>query len=138
MVINIEDVLADPSDKNSFYIDLNSFPVLQIGREIRYLKDFSPQGTNVNFIKVLDNKVFIRTYERGVEDETLSCGTGSVAAALVAKFMYNLNPPISLHTRGGDYLTVNFKSDDYEISDLSLSGPAKVTFTGEFLYNKFF
>jgi diaminopimelate epimerase len=138
VVINIEEVLTDPADKNSFYTDLNSFPVLQIGREIRYLKDFSPGGTNVNFIKVLDKKVLIRTYERGVEDETLSCGTGSVASALVAKFVYELNPPVSLLTRGGDYLTVDFKSDGHEISDLSLSGPAKITFTGEFLYNMFF
>ena len=138
VVININNVLEDPADKNSFCNDLNTFPVLQIGREIRYLHDFSPGGTNVNFIKVLDKKVFIRTYERGVENETLSCGTGSVAAALVAGFLYNLNPPVSLVTRGGDYLTVNFKSDGREISDLSLSGPAKITFTGEFLYNKFF
>jgi diaminopimelate epimerase len=138
VVININDVLKDPADKISFYNDLNSFPVLQIGREIRYLNDFSPRGTNVNFIKVLDKKVFIRTYERGVENETLSCGTGSVASALVAKYLYDLTPPVSLLTRGGDYLTVNFKLDGNEISDLSLSGPAKITYTGEFLYNKFF
>jgi len=138
VVINIGDVLADPADKNSFYNDLNSFPVLQIGREIRYLHDFSPGGTNVNFIKVQDKKVFIRTYERGVENETLSCGTGSVAAALVSKFLYDLNLPVSLSTRGGDYLTVDFKSEGHDISGLSLSGPAKITFTGEFLYNKFF
>jgi len=138
VVINIEDVLEVPAHKNSFYNDLNSFPVVKLGREIRYLNDFGPRGTNVNFIKVQDKKVSIRTYERGVEDETLSCGTGSVAAALVARFLYNLNPPVSLSTRGGDYLTVNFKSDGREISDLSLSGPAKITFTGEFLYSAFF
>ena len=138
VVINIEDVLADPADKNSFYTDLNGFPVFNLGREIRYLNDFSPRGTNVNFIKVVKNQINIRTYERGVEDETLSCGTGSVASALIANFFYDINPPVSLLTRGGDYLTVDFKTHGHDVSDLSLSGPAKITFTGEFLFNTFF
>jgi diaminopimelate epimerase len=138
VVINIKDVLENPADKNSFYNDLDSFPVFNLGREIRYLDDFSPKGTNVNFIKVGKNIIQIRTYERGVEDETLSCGTGSVAAALVANFLYDLNPPVSLLTRGEDYLTVDFKTVGNDISNLSLSGPAKITFSGEFLYNTFF
>jgi diaminopimelate epimerase len=138
VVINIKDVLENPADKNSFFNDLNRFPVFNIGREIRYLDDFSPKGTNVNFIKVGKNIIQIRTYERGVEDETLSCGTGSVAAALVANILYDLNPPVSLLTRGEDYLTVDFKTVGHDISNLSLSGPAKITFSGEFLYNTFF
>jgi diaminopimelate epimerase len=138
VIINIEDVLVDPADNSSFYNDLNSFPVYNIGKEIRYLKNFSPGGTNVNFIKVIRNKVHIRTYERGVEDETLACGTGSVAAALTTRFLYNLLPPISLITRGGDILIVDFKSEGQVISGLSLKGPVKISFTGEFLYNAFF
>jgi len=138
VIININDVLADPANDSSFYNDINEFPVVQMGREIRYLDVFSPGGTNVNFIMVTADDVKIRTYERGVEDETLSCGTGSVAAALAAYFNSGINPPVSLLTRGGDKLTVNFNSEGQNIKNLSLSGPARIIFAGEFLYNEFF
>jgi len=138
VIININDVLADPANDSSFYNDINEFPVVQMGREIRYLDVFSPGGTNVNFIMVTADGVKIRTYERGVEDETLSCGTGSVAAALAAYFNSGINPPVSLLTRGGDKLTVNFNSEGQNIKNLSLSGPARIIFAGEFLYNEFF
>ena len=138
VIINTNDVLADPANDSSFYNDINEFPVVQMGREIRYLDVFSPGGTNVNFIMVTADGVKIRTYERGVEDETLSCGTGSVAAALAAYFNSGINPPVSLLTRGGDKLTVNFNSEGQNIKNLSLSGPARIIFAGEFLYNEFF
>src|ERR1039457_6890301 len=136
IIINIEDVLKDPADKSSNYSDLNTFPVFNLGKEIRY--DFSPEGTNVNFIKIIGNKVYIRTYERGVEDETLSCGTGATASALAAHFLYNMNSPVSIVTKGGDILTVNFSTKGRIITDLSLTGPVKIVFTGEFLYSAFF
>jgi diaminopimelate epimerase len=136
VIINIEDVLKD--DKSAYYNDLYTFPVFNLGKEIRYLDDFSPEGTNVNFIKIVGNKVYIRTYERGVEDETLSCGTGATASALAAHFLYNINPPVSLVTRGGDVLTVDFSDDNQIITDLSLTGPVKIVYTGEFLYSAFF
>ena len=138
VIINIEDVLKDPEDKSSNYSDLNTFPVFNLGKEIRYLDDFSPEGTNVNFIKIIENKVYIRTYERGVEDETLSCGTGAVASALAAHFLYDMNSPVSLVTKGGDILTVDFSADNQIVADLSLTGPVKIVFTGEFLYSTFF
>jgi len=138
VIINIEDVLTDPGDISSNYSDLNTFPVSDLGKEIRYLNDFSPEGTNVNFIKIIGNKVYIRTYERGVEDETLSCGTGAVASALAAHFLYNLNSPVSLVTKGGDLLTVEFSANGKIITDLSLTGPVKIVYTGEFLYRTFF
>jgi diaminopimelate epimerase len=138
VIINIEDVLKDQSDMSSFYSDLDTFPVFDLGKEIRYHKDFSPAGTNVNFIKIIGNKVYIRTYERGVEDETLSCGTGSTASALAAHFLYKLNSPVSLFTRGGDILTVDFSANAQNITDLSLTGPVKIVYTGEFLYSVFF
>ena len=138
VIINIEDVLKDPADKSSNYSDLNTFPVFNLGKEIRYLDDFSPEGTNVNFIKIIGNKVYIRTYERGVEDETLSCGTGATASALAAHFLYNLNSPVSLVTRGGDILSVDFSANSQNITGLSLTGPVKIVFTGEFLYSAFF
>jgi diaminopimelate epimerase len=136
IIINIEDVLKDPADKSSNYSDLNTFPVFNLGKEIRY--DFSPEGTNVNFIKIIGNKVHIRTYERGVEDETLSCGTGATASALAAHFHYNMNSPVSLVTKGKDILTVDFSANGQIITDLSLTGPVKIVFTGEFLYSAFF
>src|SRR6185437_7619290 len=88
-----------------------------VGREgaaIRYHKMFSPNGTNVNFIeKRGPNKIAIRTYERGVEDETLACGTGIVASALIFAASENTNGPISVSSRGGDELEVGFeKSGD--------------------------
>jgi diaminopimelate epimerase len=138
VIININDVLENPADPGSFFNDINVFPVVDMGKEIRYLDSFAPQGTNVNFIQIIEGDVFIRTYERGVENETLSCGTGSVASALAAHFNYKINPPVSLLTRGRDILMVNFSSDGKKISNLSLSGPAKIIFTGEFLYNEFF
>jgi diaminopimelate epimerase len=136
VIINIEDVLKDPADKSSNYSDLNTFPVFNLGKEIRY--DFSPEGTNVNFIKIIGNKVHIRTYERGVEDETLSCGTGATASALAAHFHYNMNSPVFLVTKGKDILTVDFSANGQIITGLSLTGPVKIVFTGEFLYSAFF
>lgn len=138
VIINIGDVLKDPSDISSFYNDLNTFPVFKLGKEIRYHNDFSPAGANVNFIQIIGNKVHIRTYERGVEDETLSCGTGSTASALAAHFRYDLKSPVSLVTRGGDTLTVDFSANNGIITALSLTGPVKIVYTGEFLYSAFF
>ena len=137
VVIKIEEILKEPSNKDSFYTDLNEVPVVEIGREIRYHKNFLPGGTNVNFIKLSDNKILIRTYERGVEDETLACGTGAVASAIISSLFINIEPPVTLLTRGGDELIVNFKVERNNIMDLSLSGPAKIIYTGNFLINAF-
>ena len=131
VVIKIEDVLKNKNNPKSYYTDLNDFPVFEIGREIRYHSDFMPAGTNVNFIKLLDNKIYIRTYERGVENETLACGTGSTAAALIGNLIFHLNPPISLITFGGDKLEVNFKVHNQKVEDLSLTGPAEIIYNGE-------
>jgi len=135
VVIKIEDVLKNPANPTLFHDNLDEFPVFELGREIRYHKDFAPEGANVNFIKLVEGKIYIRTYERGVEDETLACGTGSTAAALIGSSIFKLNPPVSLITRGGDELVVDFRIEDQNIKDLSLTGPALVTFTGEFTLN---
>ena len=137
VVIKIDDVLQETKSISSSYSDINEFPAYNLGREIRYHKDFSPSGTNVNFIKIADDKIYIRTYERGVEDETLACGTGSVAAAVIGFTNYNMKPPIKLKTRGGDELVVDFKLNEREINGISLIGPAKTVYKGEFLLNKF-
>ena len=137
VVIKIEDILKDPLNKNSFYTDINEVPVIEIGKEIRYHKKFLPGGTNVNFINLKDKKILIRTYERGVEDETLACGTGAAASAVIASIFFNAAPPIILLTRGGDELLVNLKVERNNIMNLSLSGPAKIIYTGNFLLNAF-
>jgi diaminopimelate epimerase len=135
VVIKIEDVLKNPANPKLFYEDLDNFPVIELGREIRYHKDFEPEGANINFIKLIEGKIHIRTYERGVEDETLACGTGSTAAAVISSSLFNLKPPLSLITRGGEELIVDFEIEGQQIKNLSLTGPALVTFTGEFTLN---
>lgn len=132
VVIEIEDVLALPKDLNSRYRNIQNFPVLEIGKEIRYSKDFAPNGTNVNFIQLKNNEVLIRTYERGVEDETLACGTGSVAAAIITSAIKSLNPPLKIKTWGGDELIVDFQRIGDRFDRVSLTGPAKTIFSGEF------
>ena len=131
IVIKYNDVLRNPADPNSFYSDLASFPVYELGKEIRYHKDFAPEGTNVNFIRVHDGEIDIRSYERGVENETLACGTGSVAAALLIFVKENYKPPIIVHTKSGDELIVDFKIEEQKVQELSLTGPAKIIFNGE-------
>lgn len=131
VVISVEDILKDPLDTKSGYMDINDMPVFEIGGEIRYLNKFAPEGTNVNFIKVKNGKIFIRTYERGVENETLSCGTGAAACAIIAFLVYGVKPPVTLHPRGEEELMVDFNITGNKIENLSLTGPAKVIFTGE-------
>ncbi len=133
VVIKINDVLKNIHDQKSGYENIDGFPVFNLGREIRNLKEFSPAGTNVNFIKIVDKRIYIRTYERGVEDETLACGTGSTAAAIISYVTDKLEAPISLITRGGDELLVDFKVENQKIKNLSLTGPAKIIFSGEVL-----
>jgi len=130
VVIKIEDVLQNPNDLKSNYSEIDKFPVYQLGREIRYLNEFSPGGTNVNFIKIVDNKIYIRTYERGVEDETLACGTGSTAAAIISHVTDKLESPITLISHGLDELKVDFNIENQKINNLSLTGPAKIIFSG--------
>ena len=130
VVINIKDILKDAANPKLSFKDILDVPVFKIGKEIRYSSDFYPTGTNVNFIDVKDEVIHIRTYERGVEDETLACGTGSVAAALICYVTDNLKPPINLKTYGGDNLIVNFEVENQKIKNLSLTGPAKIIFEG--------
>ena len=132
VVINIADILSDVKNPNSFYDNLDDVPVFNMGREIRNLAEF-PKGTNVNFIKIKKNKIYIRTYERGVEDETLACGTGSVASAVISSFNYNVSPPVELVTKSGESLFVDFKVENKSVLNVSLTGSAKEIFKGEIL-----
>ena len=92
---------------------------------------FSPKGANVNFLeKRGPNKIAIRTYERGVEDETLACGTGVVASALVFAATERVDGPIGVLVRGGNELKVGFNKVGDEFQDVTLTGPADFVFEG--------
>lgn len=99
--------------------------IVEEARKVRYSERFSKEGVNVNFIQIDGDKVHIRTYERGVEDETLACGTGSVAAAMVASIFEN-KQKFDIITLGGD-LAVAFEAN---FSHVYLEGPAIMVFKG--------
>jgi diaminopimelate epimerase len=111
--------------------NIESVDVVEVGRTIRQHKLFAPQGANVNFIeKRGEKKIAIRTYERGVEDETLACGTGVVAGALIFAETEKANGPIRVLVRGGSELTVGFERDGDHYRDVTLTGPAEFVFEG--------
>src|SRR6476469_5476897 len=102
------------------------------GAAIRHHKMFSPNGANVNFIeKRGSNKIAIRTYERGVEDETLACGTGIVASALIFAASEKSSSPIKVLARGDDELQVGFEKVEGTFRNVTLTGPAEFVFQGE-------
>jgi diaminopimelate epimerase len=112
--------------------DIEALDVVATGRRIRHHPDFAPAGTNANFVAVGDDgEIFIRTYERGVEDETLACGTGNVAAALILAHDRDLASPIPLTTRSGAKLIVHFKRRGERFTDVYLQGDARVIYRGE-------
>jgi diaminopimelate epimerase len=108
--------------------------VISIGRTTRYHELFQPAGTNVNFIKVLDpHRIRIRTYERGVEDETLACGTGSIASALIANLLGKVASPVTLIPQSGVELVVHFSSRNGTFRDVYLQGDARAVYEGRML-----
>jgi diaminopimelate epimerase len=123
--------IDEPDNNFNFFKSLESVPVESIGNEIRYLPEFAPAGTNVNFIKIEDGAIKIRSYERGVEAETLSCGTGSVAAAIFSYVSDGLCLPIKIITKGNENLFVNFDVENQKVRNVSLTGAAKIVFSGE-------
>lgn len=115
-----------------FVTGLEDYNVVAEGKDIRYSKQFIEEGINVNFVETLsDDEIFVRTYERGVEDETLSCGTGVTASAIVAAHNDNGFNRVEVKTKGGN-LSVEFdKVSDTVFKNIWLSGPAIFVFTGE-------
>jgi len=103
--------------------------VPRLGREIRKDKRFAPNGTNVNFVGIEAKRLFVRTYERGVEGETFSCGTGVTASALTAFFKTG-KQVANIHTRGGDF-RVSYRKIADGFDDIWLRGPAERVFDGE-------
>jgi len=115
-----------------FVQDVERFPIIEAGRAIRYHQEFQPAGTNANFVqKTGSERLRIRTYERGVENETLACGTGVVASALIDSLLHGSGSPITVRVEGGDDLQVDFARREETFSEVSLTGPAEFVFKGE-------
>lgn len=114
-----------------FVRSVRSVDVAQLGRAIRYHSAFAPSGTNVNFVEIgRGNRIHVRTYERGVEGETLACGTGVVASSILSNLRRGLRSPILVTTRGGDHLRVGFSMVNGQARKVTLQGPARVVYTG--------
>ena len=112
--------------------DVEYFDVYNQGKQIRYSDMYAPSGTNVNFVEQLTpNKFKIRTYERGVEDETLSCGTGATAVAIAMNTLgLTQANTISIEVQGG-MVEISFDQNEEQFFNVMLTGPAKLVFTGE-------
>jgi diaminopimelate epimerase len=111
---------------------IGDFPVAELGPKLRFHPDFKPKGTNVNFVGVLGrHAIKVRTYERGVEGETLACGTGAVASAVLMAALGECESPVAVTTSGNDILEVSFQLKDGQASEVTMSGGAELTFEGE-------
>ena len=114
-----------------FVPDADQAPVMRLGPEVRRHAHFAPRGTNVNFVQVLGpGCIRVRTFERGVEGETLACGTGVTASALIAARVHGFTSPVKVRVQGGEDLEVSFRETDGQFSDVRLTGPAEFAFEG--------
>ena len=114
------------------FVDEDEVPVKTWGRKVRFHELFEPRGANANFVKVLpDGRLKVRTYERGVEAETMACGTGAVAAALFAAIQKGMDSPVEVVTSGGGVLTILFDlSDGPVVENVYLQGPTRLICSG--------
>jgi diaminopimelate epimerase len=115
-----------------FFEDVEKVDVQNLGRTIRRHEAFAPKGTNANFAQAFDqNHLVLRTYERGVEGETLACGTGVCATALLHAQATGAVSPVYVSVRGGDTMRVDFTKDaDGSFASAKLTGPADFVFEG--------
>jgi diaminopimelate epimerase len=114
-----------------FNKEVKNIDVNTEGKKLRWAKEFAPGGTNVNFVEPGENGIYVRTYERGVEEETLSCGTGVTASAIASVLSGHFDTKtVNVNTKGGN-LSVSFNISGKSISDIWLSGPATFVFQGE-------
>lgn len=117
-----------------FVENVEAVDVVAEGRRLRNDTRFAPAGTNVNFVEIRENRLFVRTYERGVEDETLSCGTGVTASAMAA-FLKTGKSFLEIQAHGGDFM-VTFLHDENGFRSVWLRGPAEWVFEGAFPVNE--
>lgn len=114
--------------------NLSALNIVETAAPIRYDKNLSANGLNVNFMERQNDEIFLRTYEKGVENETLACGTGATAAAIAAGLWYNLRTA-KIHTKGGN-LEVSFKREGKKFTDIWLRGPVQLVFEGSINLNQ--
>jgi diaminopimelate epimerase len=115
-----------------FREDLEKLDVVKIGKAIRRHSHFAPAGTNANFVRVEKGaSLSVRTYERGVEDETLACGTGVVASALIAAFKGLVKSSVSVKTEGGEVLTVHLEIEGKEVKRVFFEGDVRISYEAE-------
>ncbi|PID74911.1 MAG: diaminopimelate epimerase, partial [Desulfobacterales bacterium] len=116
------------------FMSEETVPVATWGRKVRFHELFGPEGTNVNFVWIQeDGSLRVRTYERGVEEETMACGTGVVASAIAATMKKQRQAPLAVHTSGGDVLTVSFDydQDTAKVTNVYQQGVARRVFAGQ-------
>jgi len=121
LIVFIDDI-EKPAVKS-----LEEIPLDDWGRNLRMHKDLMPEGANVNFVKVVSaqrGEIVIRSFERGVEAETLACGTGALSSAIISYALRGVKTPVKVLTKSGEYLTVNFDVIENQIRNISLSGNA--------------
>ena len=135
--VNVDEILADHLFMNtgsphyvSFVKDVEGMDLVTRAQKIRYSERFTEEGTNVDFVEIRKDHLFVRSYERGVEDETFSCGTGVTASALAAAVKNPDNPGyFRILTKGGE-LTVRFRQNKNSFTEVWLEGPAQFVFNG--------
>jgi len=142
VAITMKDATPDQSTEEHVFIntgtphyvlfveDINAIDVVATGRKIRYDQQYAPVGTNVNFVQLTPKEILVRTYEKGVEDETLACGTGVTASAMAAALKTGKNA-FDVKVKGG-HLHVSFIRKDNAFTHVVLTGPARLVFQGEF------
>jgi len=115
-----------------FIEEIEGMDVVGFGRAIRNHPHFAPNGTNANFVRVENSSTLsLRTYERGVEDETLACGTGAVASALISAFKGWVRSPVSIKTRGGEVLMVYFEIEGKEVKRVFFEGDVHIIYEAD-------
>ena len=112
--------------------DADQAMVQSLGAEIRGHAHFAPRGTNVNFVELRGaNAIRVRTYERGVEGETLACGTGVTASALISAELHHFTSPVRVRVQSGEELEVSFEKKEGQFAGVRLTGPADFAFEGK-------
>ena len=113
--------------------EIDTYDVVGVGRKIREHQVFAPSGTNADFVGKIksDAEATLRTYERGVENETLACGTGTVASAIILGILGYVKSPVKMTTKSGEILTVYFRNVKGKIDEVFLEGKAKIVYEGK-------
>lgn len=134
-IMNIHTVNTGVPHAVHFVEDIENYPVKEMGAKVRYHKLFEPEGTNADFVKTSDKStIFVRTYERGVEDETLACGTGVVASAIISHLVNGTKNPTNAVTKSKEVLRVYFKKEHNQFRDVYFEGKAGIVFEGGINY----